>query len=57
MEPDMHPAHEQARQIMAWGSEGVIVGSALVKALGDAPSPQEGLQRMEALAHSIRQAI
>lgn len=47
----------QARQIMAWGSEGVIVGSALVKALGEAPSPKEGLERMEALARSIREAI
>lgn len=48
---------EQARQIMAWGSEGVIVGSALVKALGEASSPKEGLERMEALARSIKEAI
>lgn len=47
----------QAKQIMDWGSEGVIVGSALVKTLGEASSPQEGLHRMEALAHSIREAI
>ena len=47
----------QAKQIMAWGAEGVIVGSALVKALGDAASPEEGLRRMEELAKSIREAI
>lgn len=47
----------QAKQIMQWGAEGVIVGSALVKALGDAASPQEGLKAMETLAKSIREAI
>ena len=29
----------QAKQLAEWGVEGVIVGSALVKALGEAPSP------------------
>ena len=47
----------QAKQIMQWGAEGVIVGSALVKALGDAASPEEGLKAMEKLAKSIREAI
>ena len=47
----------QAKQIMQWGAEGVIVGSALVKALADAASPQEGLKAMETLAKSIREAI
>ena len=47
----------QAKQIMQWGAEGVIVGSALVKALGDADTPEEGLQAMEKLARSIREAI
>ena len=42
---------------MAWGADGVIVGSALVKALGEASSAKEGLENMEALAHSIRDAI
>lgn len=42
---------------MAWGSEGVIVGSALVKALGEAPTAKEGLERLETLARSIREAI
>ncbi|KAK9820070.1 hypothetical protein WJX72_005752 [[Myrmecia] bisecta] len=48
---------DQARQIVSWGAEGVIVGSALVKTLGEAPSPQEGLQRMAELASSIRKSI
>ncbi len=30
---------DQAAQIKSWGAEGVICGSALVKALGEAPSP------------------
>ncbi len=29
----------QAKQLAEWGVEGVIVGSALVKALGEASSP------------------
>jgi len=47
----------QARQLMAWGAEGVIVGSALVKALAESSSPEEGLRAMGALARSIRAAI
>ena len=35
-------APEQAKQLLAWGAEGVIVGSALVKALGDAPLAEGG---------------
>jgi len=31
---------------MAWGAEGVIVGSALVKALAESSSPEEGLRAM-----------
>jgi len=47
----------QAVELRKWGAEGVIVGSALVKALGEASSPEEGLQRMTTLAKSIRAAI
>ena len=46
----------QAQQVMSWGAEGVIVGSALVKALGEAPTPESGLQAMEALAQQLRHA-
>lgn len=48
---------EQARQIVEWGAEGVICGSALVRALGEAKSPKEGLEAMESLAQSLRDAI
>jgi tryptophan synthase alpha chain len=48
---------EQARQIKAWGADGVIVGSALVKALGESGDESAGLAAMEGLARSIREAI
>lgn len=48
---------EQAKQIVEWGAEGVICGSALVRALGEAKTPEEGLQAMEQLAKSLRDAI
>ncbi|KAK9846530.1 hypothetical protein WJX81_006056 [Elliptochloris bilobata] len=48
---------EQARQLMAWGAEGVIVGSALVEALAAAPSPAEGVRAVGKLARSIRAAV
>lgn len=49
-------APDAAQQVMSWGAEGVIVGSALVKALGEAPTPESGLQAMEALAQQLRDA-
>ena len=48
---------EQAKEIKDWGADGVIVGSALVRALGEASSPEEGLKRLVELAKSIRDAI
>lgn len=48
---------EHVRQIVAWGAEGVICGSALVKALGEAGNPEAGLERMTELAQSLRGAI
>ncbi|KAK2078307.1 hypothetical protein QBZ16_004176 [Prototheca wickerhamii] len=48
---------EQARQLKDWGAQGVIVGSALVRALGEAPSPQQGLDRLSSLAQELVQAI
>lgn len=48
---------EQASQLAAWGAEGIIVGSALVRALGEAATPEEGLDAMERLARSIRESI
>lgn len=48
---------EQAKQIKAWGADGVIVGSALVKALGEAGSSAEGMKRMVELAKTIRAVL
>lgn len=48
---------EQAKQLRAWGADGVICGSALVKALGESGSPEEGLKQMAALASSLREVI
>ena len=47
----------QAKQIRAWGAEGVICGSALVRALGESGSKEEGLRRMADLARSLREVI
>ena len=48
---------QQAKEIKDWGADGVIVGSALVRALGESGSPGQGLQKMVELATSIRSAI
>ena len=47
----------QVKQLVEWGAEGVIVGSALVKALASGDSPAEGLQAMEKLAKELRGAM
>ena len=48
---------DQAAQLVQWGADGVIVGSALVKALGEAATPAEGLKRLEALAVDLRAGL
>ena len=45
---------EHAKQIVKWGADGVIVGSALVRALGEASSEEEGLKAFEEKAKEIR---
>lgn len=45
---------EQAKQIVNWGADGVIVGSALVRALGEAKTPEEGLAALKAKAEELR---
>lgn len=47
----------QAAQLKRWGADGVIVGSALVKQLGQAASADEGLSNMKALAEELRKAL
>lgn len=48
----------QAERLRNWGADGVIVGSALVKALGEAESPEAGLaaltEKMESLSGVLR---
>ena len=46
---------EQAQEVVKWGADGVIVGSALVKALGEAASPEAGLAALKALAEELRE--
>ena len=46
----------QAKQVVSWGAEGVIVGSTLVKVLGESGTPEKGLQAMEQLAQQLRDA-
>ena len=48
---------EHASEIDGWGAEGCIAGSALVRALGEAASPEEGLARMEAVARELKGAL
>ena len=47
-----------AGQIAEWGADGVIIGSAMVKQLGEAASPKEWLhQRLEDYARSMKNAL
>lgn len=47
---------EQARQVMNWGSDAAIVGSAFVKRLSEG-SPTEGLKAIEEFCQTLRSAI
>jgi tryptophan synthase alpha chain len=46
----------QAKQMMDWGADAVIVGSAFVKKLSEG-SPEQGLQGIETLCRSLKAAI
>ncbi|KAK4792965.1 hypothetical protein SAY86_023400 [Trapa natans] len=48
---------EHAKQVANWGADGVIVGSAMVKLLGDAKSPEEGLEKLESFTRSLKSAL
>ncbi|RZC55966.1 hypothetical protein C5167_014820 [Papaver somniferum] len=48
---------ELVKQVAEWGADGVIVGSALVKLLGEAISPKEGLKELETFAKSLKAAL
>jgi len=45
-----------AQQVMTWGANGVVVGSAFVKRLADG-SPKQGLQAVEEFCRSLKAAI
>lgn len=47
---------EHARQVMDWGADAVIVGSAFVKRLADV-TPAQGLQAIEEFCRSLKIAI
>lgn len=48
---------EHVSQIAEWGADGVIIGSAMVKQLGEANSPREGLKRLDVYARSLKNAL
>uniref|UniRef100_A0A0E0KK67 Uncharacterized protein n=1 Tax=Oryza punctata TaxID=4537 RepID=A0A0E0KK67_ORYPU len=48
---------EHVKQIAGWGADGVIIGSAIVRQLGEAVSPEEGLKRVEEYAKNMKAAM
>ncbi|EEF41392.1 tryptophan synthase alpha chain [Ricinus communis] len=48
---------EHVKQVAGWGADGVIVGSAMVKVLGEAKSPEEGLEELATLTKSLKSAL
>lgn len=44
-------------QVAGWGADGVIIGSAIVKLLGEAKSPEEGLKELEIFVKSLKSAL
>ncbi|KAL0437414.1 UNVERIFIED_CONTAM: Tryptophan synthase alpha chain, chloroplastic [Sesamum radiatum] len=48
---------EHVKQVAGWGADAVIVGSAIVKLLGEAKSPDEGLKELEMFTKSLKSAL
>ncbi|CAH9134017.1 unnamed protein product [Cuscuta epithymum] len=48
---------EHVKQVAAWGADGVIVGSAMVRILGEAKSPEEGLKELEFFTTSLKSVL
>ncbi len=44
-------------QVAKWGADGVIVGSAMVKILGEAATPKEGLVSLGKFARELKAAL
>ncbi|MDR9405314.1 MAG: tryptophan synthase subunit alpha [Halothece sp. Uz-M2-17] len=48
---------QHAQQIREWGADGVICGSAFVRRLAEAESPEAGLNELETFCRSLKAAI
>lgn len=48
---------EHVKQVAGWGADGVIVGSAMVRLLGEANSPEEGLKELEVFTKSLKSVL
>ncbi|XP_042047009.1 tryptophan synthase alpha chain-like [Salvia splendens] len=48
---------QHVKQVADWGADGVIVGSAMVRILGDAKSPEEGLKELEVFTKGLKSAL
>ncbi|KAG6482130.1 hypothetical protein ZIOFF_058761 [Zingiber officinale] len=48
---------EHVKQVAGWGADGVIVGSAFVKLLGEVKSSDEGLKQLETFTRSLKAAL
>lgn len=44
-------------QVADWGADGVIVGSAIIKILAGAKSPEEGIKEVETFTKSLKSAL
>lgn len=48
---------EHVEQVAQWGADGVIVGSAMVRILGEAKSPEQGLKELEEFTKLLKAAL
>ncbi|KAL6636759.1 hypothetical protein ACP70R_024331 [Stipagrostis hirtigluma subsp. patula] len=48
---------EHVKQIASWGADGVIIGSAIVRQLCEAATPEEGLERLEDYVKNMKAAM
>ncbi|XP_050383077.1 tryptophan synthase alpha chain-like [Argentina anserina] len=48
---------EHVKQVAEWGADGAIVGSAIVRVLGEAKSPLHGLRDLESFAKTFKSAL
>ncbi|XP_020258122.1 tryptophan synthase alpha chain-like [Asparagus officinalis] len=48
---------DHVKQMASWGADGMIVGSALVRILGEAKSPEEGLKKLESFTKILKASL